>query len=380
MLKVALICTESLPAPAIKGGAIQMFIDGVAPFLKEEYHLTIYSINDTALKRYEVKGGIEYIRFPKESYEQDVANHLKRRRFQLIHVFNRPEYLLEYQKASPESRFILGLHNDMLSERKINDEVGEQVVHAASHIVTISYFIKCKVIERFPEAEEKTTVVYSGVDLAKFPKRESEEGRSVRERYRERFGVKDKKVILFVGRLSKNKGPDLLIDAMQMLIKDDPNVILLVVGGKWFSDNGMNRFTWQLYDRAKGIKNNIVFTKFIPADEIGNIFLLGDIFVCPSQWEEPLARVHYEAMAAGIPVVTTNRGGNSEVILHKMNGYLIEDYQNEVAFVRGIQFFINHPEVSSWITENGRKFVEANFQFKHAARRLSDVYKKYLDQ
>ncbi|MCY8887189.1 glycosyltransferase, partial [Bacillus spizizenii] len=57
-------------------------------------------------------------------------------------------------------------------------------------------------------------------------------------------------------------------------------------------------------------RDHVIFTKFIPADDIPNLFLMADVFVCSSQWNEPLARVNYEAMAAGTPLITTNRGGN----------------------------------------------------------------------
>ena len=59
---------------------------------------------------------------------------------------------------------------------------------------------------------------------------------------------------------------------------------------------------------------------------------MGDLFVCSSQWNEPLARVHYEAMAAGIPIITTNRGGNAEVMNQGKNGIIIDDYDQPKAF------------------------------------------------
>jgi len=54
---------------------------------------------------------------------------------------------------------------------------------------------------------------------------------------------------------------------------------------------------------------------------------VGDIFVCASQWNEPLARIHYEAMAAGLPIITTDRGGNAEIFEDNVNGIIIKDYK-----------------------------------------------------
>lgn len=50
-MKIAYICTEKLPSPAIKGGAIQMMIDGVSPYISQEYELTIFSISDPSLPK-----------------------------------------------------------------------------------------------------------------------------------------------------------------------------------------------------------------------------------------------------------------------------------------------------------------------------------------
>ncbi|PES28879.1 glycosyltransferase, partial [Bacillus thuringiensis] len=81
----------------------------------------------------------------------------------------------------------------------------------------------------------------------------------------------------------------------------------------------------------------------------------------------PLARVHYESMAAGIPIITTNRGGNAEVITDEHNGCLIEEYNNPKEFSRLIQALLSQPEFAKLMAQNGRQIVEKNFTFKHTA-------------
>lgn len=79
-------------------------------------------------------------------------------------------------------------------------------------------------------------------------------------------------MILFVGRLTKNKGPDILIHAMKEIVKVHKDAVLVIVGGKWFSDNRVNKYIKKLHKLAKPIKEHVIFTKFIPADQIHNIF------------------------------------------------------------------------------------------------------------
>jgi glycosyltransferase involved in cell wall biosynthesis len=376
-LRMVLICTESLPAPAVKGGAIQMFIDGITPFLAEPYDLTICSISDPSLPDSKTCDQVRYVRFPQEEYAGSVAAHLKEEAYDLVHVFNRPLDLLIYAAAAPESRFVLGLHNDMLAPEKISQDEGDRVINTVVGIITISDFIRKKVVGRFPEAEGKCRVVYSGVDLRHFPARQSDEAQLIREEWRRRFGVSNRTVVLFAGRLSPNKGVHVLIDSMKLLFRKHPGLVLMIAGGKWFSDDGMNRYTRKLRSQADKLKDRVLFTGFIPADQIGNLFLAADIFVCPSLWEE---RVHYEAMAAGVPVITTDRGGNGEVIIHKQNGWVITDCESPIAYSQAIEFFLRNQELATYMTANGRHLVETAFQFNHAARRFLTAWEAFIDR
>jgi glycosyltransferase involved in cell wall biosynthesis len=373
-MKIAYICTEKLPSPAVKGGAIQLMIDGVVPFIAQQHQLTIFSITDPTLPPRETVNHIEYIRFPKETYEKDVAAELIEHTFDVIHVFNRPISLIQYQEVSPESAFVLSLHNDMFSPLKISKEQAEKALNKSTFITSVSEYIKQTVTRRYDVPEEKIKVVYSGVDLKKYVPAWSSEGRQIRKLIRQEFGVTNKKVILFIGRLSPTKGPHLLIQCMHTVLSNHPDAVLVIVGGKWFSETGSNDYINYLHDLSSPFGNSIIFTNYIPSEKIPHILLMGDVFVCSSQWHEPLARVHYEAMAAGTPVITTNRGGNAEVISHLQNGFVIDDYKNPYAFSEAIHYMFANKEKAEEMAINGRKLVEEKFQFEHVANRLESVY------
>lgn len=369
-MKLAFICTEKLPAPAIRGGAIQMMIDGVAPFLSKEFELTIFSIEDTSLPNHELTNNITYIRRPRKNYRNFVAFELTKQSFDIIHVFNRPLNVPLYKNASPNSKIILSLHNEMFTEKKVSQIEGENIIQLTDHISTVSNFIKQQVINRFPESKNKISTIYSGVDLKNYPL----DSLQIKNNYLEKYHLKDKKVILFVGRLSKTKGPHILIQAMEQVITKYPDAVLVIVGSKWFSDNSINDYVKYLHSLAEPIQSQILFTKFIPSEEIPNLFLMADICICSSQWNEPLARVNYEAMSANIPFITTNRGGNSEVVFHKFNGIVIEDYDSPRAFTSAIDYLFTNPNESKWMAQNARTLIEQNFTFHHTANRLKNMY------
>ncbi|MDP4550820.1 glycosyltransferase family 4 protein [Alkalihalobacillus macyae] len=375
-MNIAFICTEKLPSPAVKGGAIQMMIDGVLPFLSEKHKMTIFSVSDPSLPDVEEGENVTYIRASRHKYVQHVAAKLAEQPpFDVIHIFNRPKAVPAYKAASPKSQFVLSLHNEMFAEHKLSDEEGQKAIDAVSAIMTVSHYIKGTIIHRFPEANDKIHVVYSGVDLAQFEPKWTEEGQRISSRLKEKYGIsKHSKIILFIGRLSQTKGPHLLIQALPKILEMHPDAVLVICGGKWFSDNRLNDYVRMLHKLAKPLGDHVRFTKYIPHEEIPHSYLLGDVFVCSSQWQEPLARVHYEAMAAGVPLITTKRGGNAEVITHMHNGLVLKNFNNPANFAAAICDIFNHPDKAMEFSITGRKFVERNHQFIHVADRLEKVY------
>ena len=373
------------PVPPVGGGAIQVLIDGVTPHLNAHHELTIFGITHPDLPEREVVNGVEYIRVPRLNYVFNIGIELSKKRanqevYELVHVFNRPRDLLVYKNSMPESRFVLSLHNEMFKEGKISLEMGNLVIQAVDRIMTISEYIGQTVIDRFPQAKSKIQAVYSGIDLKRYKPNWDKAVQEKRKELRQKFGVEDKRVVLFVGRLSAVKGPDVLIEAMKKVISEYSNSVLVIVGSKWFSEDRIDDYGLKLKQQAELLgKDKVIFTGFVPPDDIPSHFLIGDIFVCSSQWQEPLARVHYEAMGTGLPIITTNRGGNAEIIKHMQNGYIIDEYTNSDAFAEAIIFLFSNLQAANRLAKVGRAFVEANFEFSHVSKRLENLYKAAIN-
>ncbi len=380
-MRIALICTEKLPVPSIRGGAIQILIDGIIPYLKENNEVTVFCVEDEDLPNFEQTEHLRYIRVKRDNYPYEIAIILSKKgssseKFDLIHVFNRPKDVLIYKSASPESRFVLSLHNEMFKEGKITYELGSLVIAACDRIITVSEYIKRTILQRFPQATEKTFAFYSGVETNKYHRIYDTSQQNRRMQVRSRYGITEKnKVILFVGRLSKVKGVDILIEAFSLLQETNPETFLLVAGSKWFSDNSIDEYGQKIRDLVQSHNlKNVVFTGFIPPNDIPDIYLAGDIFVCSSQWQEPLARVHYEAMASALPIITTNRGGNGEIFENNKTGIIIDDYYNPNVFCKKIQFLIENPDIAFSLGNNAFEEVSRLYDFKHVYQRIVSYY------
>lgn len=375
-MKIALICTEKLPVPPISGGAIQLYIEGILPYLSQYHEITLFSITDPGLRNFEVKENVRYIRLPGKDRIRYVSALKKaiKDEFDLIHVFNRPLSLVELSEELPNTKFSLSLHNEMFDPEKINDEEAKKCVARAEFITTVSKFIAEGVRKRCPEAEKKLKVVYSGVDIEKYKAKWSEEGIANEKALKAKYNLQKYKVVLFVGRLSMKKGAHVLLKAMKKVMRRQRDVALVVVGSRGFGDNEPDEYTRSLNHIARRLRGPVVFTGFLKPTEICAYYDLADVFVCPSQWEEPLARVHYEAMAAGVPIITTNRGGNAEVVSGYGNGILLEEYTNDKVLAGHIQYLLENPSKSLAMGRVGRKLAEDKFTWERVAKDLLEVF------
>lgn len=376
-MKVLIVCTEKLPVPPVKGGAIQTYITGAVPHLKRNHFITIIGRNDETLPDTEIIDGVHYVRVPGgllEIYQEGVVSFLKNNTFDLIHIFNRPKLVLPIREVAPKSRIILSMHNDMFKREKIDPEEAQKAIHELDKIITISNYIGEEIVKLYPDAQSKVQTIYSGVDLERFVPVYSESGRRIRASMRQLHNLESKKVILFAGRLSANKGADVLLRAMGDLSKKYPNIALVLMGSKGFSDNRMTDYIAYIKAMAYRLQIPVITTGYVQPDQIQDWFATADIFVCPSQWEEPLARVHYEAMAAGLPIVTTARGGNPEIMEVGKNGYVVEKADDPQEFVTHLSKLLSNPSLCKEMGQHGRSIAEKNHSWNRVVDDISQVW------
>ncbi|WP_270181658.1 glycosyltransferase family 4 protein [Alkalihalobacillus sp. CinArs1] len=373
-MKIALVATEKLPVPAIRGGAIQIYLEAVSKLLANHHDVTVISIDDVNLESREKSNGVQYIRINQEDYLEGLIQEISDNRFDVIHVCNRPAWIEQLKKASPTSKFILSVHNEMFAQGKMEDEEGETCISLVSKIVTVSDYIGRTITDRFPSARGKVQTVYSGVDLNTYHPRWTSKGRELRNSIKSQLNIENKKVILFVGRLSKVKGPHILLHALPKIIEQHPDAHMVFIGSKWFGENDVNNYVKHLYTLGAMYPDNITFIKFVEPKDIPKLYSMADVFVCCSQWQEPLARVHYEAMAAGLPVLTSDRGGNPEVIVEGKNGNVIHQFDEPTAYADMIGKFLSSEGTRDRYGKFGRAYVEEKFGWNRVASNLKSVY------
>ena len=377
-MRIALVSTERSPVPPLRGGAVQTYIAEVAPYLARRHEVTVIGVSDPDLPPREVRDGVRYVRLDAPAgdgtaYGWALIDYVSRHAFDVIEVFNRPLWVLPLHAACPGARLVLSLHNEMMRETKIPLDLAAPTLKVLSRIVTVSDYIARSVVSRYPEAAAKVTTLYSGVDVDRFPRKGPLRSKALRKAMRKEMGFGDDPVILYVGRLSRNKGPHVLLDAMPDVLRRHPRARLVMVGSRWFGTNETDDYVQALQEKVAPLGDHVVLTGYVPYDEVHRYFAMADVFVCSSQWAEPLARVHYEAMAAGLPIVTTERGGNPELVRSGIHGIILEQWHDPRAFAQAINDILDNPDMARAMGKAGRKLVERRFTFRRLAARLEEV-------
>lgn len=283
-MRVALVCTEKLPVPPIRGGAIQAYIDGVAPLLARDLDVTVVGCADPRLPVEEVRGGVHHRRIPGANkpgpYYQGVADFLMTRPYDLVVVYNRPRMVPFLARAAPGARFMLSLHNEMFGSEKISAAEAREVIDRCTGILTVSNWLGDALAAVYPAARPKLRTVYSGVDLHRFLPRWDPAARDERRRLRRELKLVNRKAILYVGRLSDKKGAHVLLGALATVARTHPDAVVVVVGSKWFgADDLQDDYVRGLArSAARHLPDRVRFTGWVPFEQVHRYYWAADLF------------------------------------------------------------------------------------------------------
>ncbi|MCX8166947.1 MAG: glycosyltransferase, partial [Candidatus Micrarchaeota archaeon] len=160
---------------------------------------------------------------------------------------------------------------------------------------------------------KKVEVVYPGIDTTKFSPMNYDQN------FKKRYSVEDKKVILHVGRVAKEKNIEIAIDSVALL---DQSYALMIVG------DGPHMKKLRAYVKKKKLTNRVIFTGKVDDNELKKAYASCDCLVFPSTFET-FGLVAVEAMASGTPVVGANSTGLRDVIVNNKTGYLVKPHSVE---------------------------------------------------
>jgi len=245
---------------------------------------------------------------------------------------------------------------------------GSDIYYMSSLMRKISkFFLKhaVKVIALTADMKQELQKIYDG-EISVIPN--GVELDNYKNLQKKDFDVKNKKII-FVGVLRPVKGLEYLIKAMEIIHVEMENTILMIIG------EGEERKSLETLVLKLHLENVVIFTGDILNKNIPSYLIQGDVFVLPSL-SEGFPNVLLEAMAAGLPLVTTNINGLSEIIRNEENGYLVEP-KNPQQLAEKILMVLNNSTQSKKFSNNNLKIVK-KYSWKNIVICLEDVYLKVL--
>ncbi|WP_445957384.1 glycogen synthase [Yeosuana sp.] len=259
--------------------------------------------------------------------------------------------------------------------------VEKTAIEMADAVIAVSKETKEDILKYFNVDEPKIKVIYNGINLQEYVVTKAT---STLEQY----GIdKFKPYVLFVGRITRQKGIIHLVNAIKYI---DPDTQIVLCAGAPDTPDIAKEMEDSVAEVKKSRNNVIWIDKMLDKKEVIQLYSHADVFCCPSIYE-PFGIINIEAMACGTAVVASAVGGIKEVVVDGKTGILVPlKQQTEAPFdpvnpdlfsqdlAQGINKLIKNKELRELMAVNGRKRVEDYFDWIAIAKQVEDLYKSLI--
>ena len=233
-------------------------------------------------------------------------------------------------------------------------------------IITVSHFLKKELVEKYFVDEKKVKVIYNGVDTTRFNPQIKGNG------LREFFRIGNHPVVLYVGRLAPYKGVQFLIQAIPKVLKEVPKTKFLIGGAKRYDVPDLGKLVKNLK-----IRHAVIFTKYVPDEDVPKLYACCDVFCYPSLWEG-FGLTPAEAQACGKPVVAFNTCAIPEVVKNQRTGLLVET-GNVEALATALVNLLQDENKRHKMGIDARRRVLKLFSWDEAAEKTLQIYNEMIE-
>jgi len=320
------------------------------------------------------------------TYALQVAKDLRKEKCDIVHVINFSQFVPIIRMFNPKIRIVLNMRCEWLTQ--LDRVTIRRRLREADLVMGCSEYITEKVRHRFPQFAKRCQTVYSGIDVNHFVCKKD-------DNMTKQNGIRR---LLFVGRVSPEKGVHVLLDAYKKVVDHYPQTQLKIVGGQaslpiWqaflaltddpkLSDlrsfyNG--NYTLHLKRKlSSGLASHVSFTGPVPHRQLTDFYQDADVLVFPSVWEEPFGRPIIEAMAMGVSVVAARGGGIPEIVVNGETGLLVER-GDASALAEAILRLLSDHDLRKSMGKAARKRVVELFSWEKTVENLLHHYRNLCE-
>jgi glycogen synthase len=297
-----------------------------------------------------------------EAYGQMVCDLAKQIDFDIIHAHDWITYTaavrLKHQTGKPMVVHVHSLETDRVNKYSRNAvyKIEQAGMKEADRVFPVSNFTKQCIIDYYGIDEEKISAVYNGYDADFNMKKKAR-----------RQNVKKEKRVLFLGRITAQKGPEYLIETAQKLLNRMSNVKISIAG-----TGDMKLHVAHLIEK-NNLKDKIVFTGFLNKEGVKKLLSETDAYIMPSV-SEPFGLSAIEAAQYNIPCVISKQSGAAEV----MPNTLQANYWDTDRMANYLFATLNYKSLSDTLTEK-TKINLKNINWEVAAKKVLRNYKNILN-
>jgi glycogen synthase len=259
--------------------------------------------------------------------------------------------------------------------------VEKTAIEMADAVIAVSEETREDVLKYFDVDPEKVQVIYNGINLSEYVKTDSTQTL-------EEYGIdKSKPFVLFVGRITRQKGIIHLVNAIKYL---DPDTQVVLCAGAPDTPEIAKEMEESVNEATKERDNIIWIEKMLDKKQVIELYSQASVFCCPSIYE-PFGIINIEAMACETAVVASAVGGIKEVVVHGETGLLVPLEQQDTApfepvdpdkFARdladGVNKVIADKDLARSMALKGRKRVEETFDWAAIAKEVEILYRSLI--
>jgi glycosyltransferase involved in cell wall biosynthesis len=229
-------------------------------------------------------------------------------------------------------------------------------MHAAAKVVAVSHFTRSIIIERYGVAGEKVEVVHNGV----------ERNTNGRWALAEAGIEKNERIVLFLGRITMQKGPEYFLAAAKKVLEVMDDVKFVMVGSGDLMHHAVELAA------ELGIGQKVLFTGFLRGEDVQKIYRMADLFVMPSV-SEPFGIVPLEALEHDVPVIISKQSGVSEVLRHalKVDFWDVNEIANKIVAV------LKYPPLGMTLRDYGN-FEVRKLSWSDSAAKCARIYEEAM--
>jgi glycosyltransferase involved in cell wall biosynthesis len=255
-------------------------------------------------------------------------------------------------------------HHHHLDPSPLNRLIEKRVVEASDRVVVGSEFARRQLRQELGARTEHVAVVHYGVDTVFTPAPRPPE-------LVERYGLRDRPVVLFFGGLKPRKNLFGLLDIWRSAVATQPGARLVVAGGGPLLE--------PLRHRAEqlGLRENVIFTGYVPEAAKAAHFNLADVFLFPSALEGFGLTVG-EAMSAGLPVVVSDRGSLPELVVEGEGGFVCDPARPE-SFVERLALLLGDRALRTKFGSANRERVDRLFRWDRCVDATRRLYEQAVE-